>query len=183
VIDWALIALVALLVWGATVDTSATTVSVWKFLTLPAIATGILLVYGSALESMRGATLGKLFVGVRARMLHGGRCTASSAALRNLSKAVVGSATVLFPSGAASIVHWLQTRGTFAASTPIWSRVVPLLLVGPVCLLITFAFMMRSPLRQRLGDRLSGTVVVRRRAAYAAPPVETAMPASPSPAD
>jgi uncharacterized RDD family membrane protein YckC len=183
VIDWVLIALVALLVWGTTVDTSATTVSVGKFLTLPAIAAGMLLVYGSALESVRGATLGKLLVGVRARMLDGGRCTAGSAVLRNLSKAVVGSATVLFPSGVASVVHWLQTRGTFGASTPIWSRVVPLLLAGPVCLLITFAFMMGSPLRQRLGDRLSGTVVVRRRAAYPAAAVETARPASPSPAD
>jgi uncharacterized RDD family membrane protein YckC len=178
-----LVALVALLAWGATVDTSATTVSVWHFLTLPAIVAGVLFFYGSALESLRGATLGKLLVGTRARMLGGGRCTVGSAALRNVSKAVAGSATVMFAFGVASVVHWLQTRGTFGASTPIWSRVVPLLLAGPVCLLITLAFMVTSPLRQRLGDRLSGTVVVRRRAAYAAAPVETARPASPSQAD
>ena len=182
VIDWILVFLVALLVWGTTVDTSATNVSVPRFLTLPAIVVGILLVYGSALESIRGATLGKLLVGVRARTLAGGRCGVGPAVLRNVSKAVVGAATVMFPFGVASVVLWLQPRGTLVTSTPIWSRVISLLVAGPVCLLITFIIMMRSPLRQRLGDRLAGTVVVRRRAAYATP-AQVDGPTAPSPAD
>jgi uncharacterized RDD family membrane protein YckC len=180
VIGWVLVSLVALAAWGSAVDTSAANISVGKFLTLPTIVFGMLLVYGSVLESVRGATLGKLLIGVRARMLGGGRCSVGPAVLRNVSKAIAGAATALFPFGVAGVVHWLQTRGTFGAWTPIWSRVVPLLLVAPVCLLVTLCLMLTSPLRRRLGDRLASTVVVRRRAAYPGPaPAETPMPVSP----
>jgi uncharacterized RDD family membrane protein YckC len=181
-IDWVIFGVVAILVWNATLNESgpvdSTGTSVWRFLTLPAIVAGILFVYGAALESVRGATLGKLFVGARARMLDGGRCRFGSAVLRNVSKAVVGAAAVMFAMGVASLVLFLRTTG----SEIYWGRLVTLLVAGPVCVLITSAFMMASPLRQRLGDRLAGTVVIRRRAAYTAP-VEVVEPASPSPAD
>jgi uncharacterized RDD family membrane protein YckC len=180
VVDWALVFVAALAVWSSTVHMSQDRYSgrspLWGFLALPAILAGLLFVYGSALESMRGATLGKLLVGVRARMLDGARCTVRSAVLRNVSKAVVGAAAVMLAFGVALFVSWLRARGTFGAWTPYWSRLMGLLLAGPAGLLATFFFMMTSPLRQRLGDRLSGTVVVRRRAACPAP-AETAGPA------
>ena len=176
VIDWAPLGVVGILVWNATVNTSGATYSggnlLWRFLALPAIVAGILFVYGSALESVRGATVGKLFVGVRARMLDGARCTVGSALLRNVSKAVVGAAMVMFPLGVSGLIQWFQARGTGTVEI-YWSRLLALLLSGPICLLLTFALMMASPLRRRLGDRLAGTVVVRRKAAYPAP-AETA---------
>jgi uncharacterized RDD family membrane protein YckC len=176
-IDWAIFGVVAILIWTATLNTPdsaySSGTSVGRFLLLPAIVAGVLFVYGSALESVRGATLGKLLVGARARMLDGRRCSAGSAALRNVSKAVVGAATVMFAMGVAGLVVLLRSPG----SEIYWSRLTALLLAGPACLVITFAFMMTSPLRQRLGDRLAGTVVVRRRATYPAP-VEVVMPVS-----
>ena len=179
-IDWLILGIVAIVVWSVTINTSGSSdsdeSSVKRFLLLAVVVAGILFVYGSVLESLRGATLGKLIVGVRTRLLDGRRCSAGSALLRNVSKAVVGTAAVLFAMGVGGLVIYLRSPG----SQIYWSRLIALLVAWPVCLIITFSFMMTSPLRRRLGDRLAGTVVVRRRAAYPGPtPAETPMHVSP----
>ena len=87
----------------------------------------------TVLESLRGATLGKLIVGVRTRLLDGRRCSAGSALLRNVSKAVVGTAAVLFAMGVGGLVIYLRSPG----SQIYWSRLITLLIACPACLLIT----------------------------------------------
>ncbi len=97
-------------------------------------------------------------------MAGGGRCGLRAALVRNVTKAVCGTAWSFFGFRCGASSTGSATGTACFHPTTIWSRTIPFLIAGPSGLLLTIVFIMRSPDRLRLGDRLAGTVVVRRRA-------------------
>lgn len=113
-------------------------------------------------EAAWGTTLGKRLLGSRVSMADGRPCTAPAAFMRNATKALISVQTIWLV-GATFATHGQDMSDTAAGLTF-------LLVLAAVAASVTMV--LASERGRRLGDKLAGTIVVRRGASAPAPGAE-----------